>query len=332
MVIIMTLPELEPIKFRPFDVVKTFEQFEKKVNGYSKIFSDIRDIGDYVDRFIHEHPEFAKPLRTGVLAAEQVKFELTPLIAMFTAPIKSMPHEINLIEELNHVALRPNNAIEGMYYHCDMFVPIPDSMLDIKSEEDLLKEHFNLMDSCIDKDFRQNIYELKPLGIVTRVCGWNGSWIVYSYTMKDDRSVVWSTPLVDSPYKNTQPFLAVRDGEFVILEDDLTPEDHTRVEDVRNRIYNRVKNIEGLELKEKEAIPVDTGWVIAHAINTQGIFRGFSLEHAIKDLGQHIPDLTIHKANFKGNKLLEVLKEDVTEEPIYRFKLENIRKHTIRYK
>ena len=327
----MTLPELEPITFRPYDVVKTFEQFEKKVNGYSGIFSDISDIDKYVAEFIKEHPEFAKSIRTDELGAKQVKFELTPLIAMFTAPIATMTHELNLINEFNHVALRPDNAVEGLYYHCDMYVPIPDEMLNLESEEKLLKEHFNMMDSCIDKEFRQNIYELKPLGIVTRVCGWDGSWIVYSYSVKDDPKVVWGTPLVDSPYKNTQPFLAVKGGEFVILEDDLTPENHARVGDVRTRISNRVDSIEGLELKEMEVIPVDTGWVIAHAINTQRVFRGFSLEHAIKDLGQHIPDLTIHEENFKGKELLQVLKEDVTEEPIYRFKLENIRKHTIRY-
>lgn len=331
-VITMPLPELEPIKFRPFDVVKTFEQFEKKVNGYSKIFSDISGIEEYVDMFIQKHPEFAKPLRVEELAAKQVRFELTPLIAMFTALLKNMPHEINLIEELNHIALRPIDAVEDVYYHCDMFVPIPYDMLDNESEEKLLKEHVNLMDSCIDKEFRQNIYELKPLGIVTRVCGWNGSWIVYSYTMKDDPRVVWSSPLVDSPYKNTQPFLAVKDGEFVLLEDDLTPEVHTRVEDVRKRLYNRIKGIEGLELKEQEAIPVDTEWVIAHAINTGRIFRGFSMVHAIKDLGQHIPYLTMHETSFKGNELLEVLKEDVTEEPVYKFKLENIRKYTTSYK
>ena len=327
----MPLPILEPITFRPYDVVKTFEQFEKKVNGYSKSFSDISEIENYVDKFIKEHPEFAKSIRTDALGAKQVDFELTPLIAMFTAPIETMPHELKLIDEFNHVALRPDTAVEGVYYHYDMYAPIPDEMLNFESEGELLKEHFSLMDSCIDKEFRQNIYELKPLGIVTRVCGWDGSWIVYSYTIKDGPRVVWGTPLVDSPYKNTQPFLAVKGGEFVILEDDLTPENHARVEDVITRISNRVDKIEGLELKEMEVIPVDTGWVIAHAINTQRIFRGFSLKHAIKDFGQHIPDLTIHEEDYKGDKLLQVLKEEITEEPIYRFKLENIRKHTIRY-
>lgn len=330
----MPLPELEPIKFRPYDVVKTFEQFERKVIGYSKTFSDISDIEGYVDTFIKKHPELAKPLRTKVLAAEQVSFELTPIIAMTDTPIKMMPHEICLIEdkELSPVALKPKDAVEGLYYHCDIFVPIPGDMLTLESEEDLLKEHFNLMAESIDKEFRQTLYELKPLGIVTRVCGWNGSWIVYSYTMNDDPSVVWSTPLVDSPYRSTQPYLAVKDGEFVILEDDLTPEGHTCVEDVKRRIEDRINGIAGLDLKVGEVISVDTAWVIAHAINTDSIFRGFSLEHAIKDFGQHIPDLTIHKTRFKGHELLEVLKEDVIEEPVYRFKLENIRKHTIRYK
>lgn len=330
----MPLPELEPIKFRPYDVVKTFEQFEKKVNDYSKTFSDISDIEGYVDKFIKTHPELAKPLRTKVLATKQVRFELTPMIAMSYTPIKMMPHEIRLIEDmgLNHVALKPKDAVEGLYYHCDMFVPIPDDMLNSESEEILLKEHFNLMAGSIDYEFRQNIYELKPLGIVTRVCGWNGSWIVYSYTMKDDPSVVWCTPLVDSPYRSTQPFLAVKDGEFVILEDDLTPEDHTRVEDVKKRITDRTQGIEGLELKVQEAISVDTAWVLAHAINTDKVVRGYSLKHAIKDFGQHIPDLTIYETSFKGNELLKVLKEDVIEEPVYRFKLENIQKHTIRYK
>lgn len=329
--ITMPLPELEPITFRPQDVVKTFKQFERKVNGYSKTFSDISDIEKYVDKFIREHPEFAKPIRTDELGAKQVKFELTPLIAMFSAPIETMPHELKLIDEFNHVALRPDNAVEGVYYHYVMYVPILDELLNLESEEKLLKEHCSLMEGCIDEEFRQNIYELKPLGIVTRVCGWDGSWIAYSYTIKDDPSVVWGTPLVDSPYKNTQPFVAVKNGEFVILEDDLTPENHARVKDVRTRISNRADKIEGLELKEMEVIHVDTGWVIAHAINTQNIFRGFSLEHAIKDLGQHIPDLTIHEENFKGKELLQVLEEEITEEPIYRFKLENIRKHTIRY-
>ena len=334
MIIIMPIPQLEPITFRPYDVVKTFKQFEGNVKDYSKAFSDISDIEGYVNNFIKKHPELAKPLRTKVLATKQVSFELTPMIAMLDAPIKMMTHEINLIEdkELSPVALKPKDAVEGVYYHCDMFIPIPDDMLSFESEEDLLEEHFNLMDESIDKEFRQNIYELKPLGIVTRVCGWNGSWIVYSYTMRDDPSVAWSTPLVDSPYKSTQPFLAVKNGEFVILEDDLSPENHTRVEDVKSRIEHRIKGIEGLDLKVQEAILVDTAWVLAHAINTDKIVRGFSLEHAIKDFGQHIPDLTIHEASFKGNELLEVLKEDVIEEPIYRFKLENIRKHTISYK
>lgn len=305
---------------------------KKKANTYSKIFSDVTDIEQYVEKFITVHPEFEKLLRTKQLAAKQITFELTPLIARFIAPLKNMPHEVNLVEELSHVALRPNTAVEGMYYHCDMFVPIPDDMLDIKSEEELLKEHFNLMNSCIDKDFRQNIYELKPLGIVTRVCGWNGSWIVYSYSTKDDPSVVWSTPLVDSPYKNTQPFLAVRDGEFVILEDDLAPEIHTRVEDVKKRIENRIKDIEGLELKAQRTIPVDMEWVIAHAINTEEVFRGFSLALAVKKIGEHIPDLTIHKEDLKGAEILEFMKKDITTEPAYRFKLENIRKFTIRQK
>jgi hypothetical protein len=330
----MPLPELEPIEFQPYDVVKTFEEFEKKVNGYSKAFSDISEIEGYVEKFIKKHPEFAKPLRTKVLATKQISFELTPMIAMFDTTIKMMPHELRLIEDkkLSPIALKPKDAIEGLYYHCNVFVPIPEDMLNIESEEILLKEHFNLMNETIDNEFRQNIYELKPLGIVTRVCGWNGSWIVYSYTMNDDPSVAWSTPLVDSPYRSTQPFLAVKNGEFVILEDDLTPEDHTRVEDVKRRIEHRKKEIGGLDLKVEEAISVDTEWVIAHAINTDKIVRSFSLEDATKDFGQHIPDLTIQEASFKGNKLLEVLKEDVIEEPIHRFKLENIRKHTISYK
>jgi hypothetical protein len=329
----MPLPELEPIGFRPYNVVKTFEEFEKRVNGYSETFSDISEIEGYVDNFIKKHPEFVKPLRTKVLAAKQVSFELTPMIAMFSAPIKMMTHELNLIEDrkLSPVALKPLDLVEGMYYHCNRFVPIPADMLSLESEVDLLKNHVNLMDGCIDPEFRQNIYELKPLGIVTRVCGWNGSWIVYSYTMKDDPSVAWSAPLVDSPYKNTQPFLAVKNGEFVILEDDCTPEDHARVEYVKGRIRGRIKGIEGLELKVQEAIPVDTEWVIAHAINTDKIVRGFSLEHAIKDFGQHIPDLTMHETSFEGTELLEVLKEDVIEEPAYRFELENIRKYTIHY-
>jgi hypothetical protein len=333
-VIIMPLPELEPITFRPYDVVKTFEEFEKKVNDYSKVFSDISEIEGYLDNFIKKHPELAKPLRTKALATKHVRFELTPMIAMLDSSIKMMTHELNLIEDkkLSPVALKPKDAVEGLYYHCDMFVPIPDDMLNIESEEVLLKEHFNLMNETIDNEFRRTLYELKPLGIVTRVCGWNGSWIVYSYTMRDDPSVAWSTPLVDSPYRSTQPFLAVKNGEFVILEDDLTPEDHIRVEDVKTRINARTKGIEGLELKVQEAIPVDMAWVLAHAINTDKIVRGYSLKHAIKDFGQHIPDLTIHEARFKGNKLLEALKEDVIEESVYRFKLENIRKHIIRYK
>lgn len=324
----MTLPELEPTEVRLPDVVKTFEQFEKKVNSYSKILSDVSDVERYVDKFIATHPEFEKQLRIKQLAAKEIKFELTPLIAQFSASLKSMSHEITLAEELNHVALRPIDGVEGEYYHRDLYVPIPKDMLNLDSEEKLLKEHFDLIDCCIDKEFRQNILELKPLGIVTRMCGWDGSWVVYSYTTKDDPSVIWSAPLVDSPYK-TQPFLALKGGEFVILEDDLHPERHSKVEDIKKRIEKRIQGIEGLELKARRAIPVDMEWVIAHAINTDAIFRGSLLEFAVRDLGEHIPDLMIHKETFKAEDLLQFMRKDITSEPSYRFELKNIRKFTI---
>ena len=328
----MTLPELKPSEVRLHDVIKTFEQFGKNVNNYSKILSDVSDVERYVDKFIKVHPEFEKQLRTQQLATKEIKFELTPMIALFSASLKSMLHESTLVEKLNHVALRPIGCVEGKYYHRDVYAPIPKDMLNIESEEKLLKEHFNLMDSCIDKEFRQNIWELKPLGIVTRMCGWDGSWIVYSYTTADDPSVIWSAPLVNSPYK-TQPFLALKGGEFVILEDDHHPERHSKVEDVKKRIEKRIKGIEGLELKPQKAIPVDMEWVIAHAINTEAIFRRFfSMEFAVRDLGEHIPDLTLHKETFKAEDLLEFMRKDITSEPTYRFKLENIRKFTIPHK
>ena len=324
----MTLPELEPTEVRLPDVVKTFEQFEKKVNSYSKILSDVSDVEQYVNKFLKVHPEFEKQLRTQQLAAKEIKFELTPLIAQFSASLKSMSHEITLVEELNHVALRPIDGVEGEYYHRDLYIPIPKDMLNLDSEKKLLKEHFDLIDCCIDKELIQNILELKPLGIVTRVCGWDGSWIVYSYTTKDGPSVIWSAPLVNSPYK-TQPFLALKGGEFVILEDDLHPERHSTVEDIKKRIEKRIKGIEGLELRPQKAITVDMEWVIAHAINTDAIFRGFPLEFAVRDLGEHIPDLTIHKETLKAEDLLQFMRKDITSEPTYRFKLENIQKFTI---
>ena len=238
----MTLPELKPSEVQTLPVLKTFEQFKEKVNGYSEIFSDTSDVEQYVNDFIEKHPEFEKQLRIQQLAITEIKFELTPLIAEFSASLNSMTHEITLVEdkELNHVALRPIDGVEGKYYHRNLYVPIPADMLNHDSEKKLLKEHFNLMDSCIDKEFRQNIWELKPLGIAQRMYGWEGAWMVYSYTTKDDPRVIWSAPLVDSPYKS-QPFLVLEGGEFVILEDDLTPQTTTEVEDVKNRIKNRIK-------------------------------------------------------------------------------------------
>ena len=52
MVITMAIPQLEPITFRRYDVVKTFKQFEGNVKDYSKAFSDITEIEGYVDNFI----------------------------------------------------------------------------------------------------------------------------------------------------------------------------------------------------------------------------------------------------------------------------------------
>lgn len=315
----MPLPELKPIKLRPPEIVKTFNLLEGT------------DIEKTVNNLIHAHPEFGKRFRIKELAAQQTWFELTPLIIKSSAPTKSMRHELELAKELGHVAIRPRYAVEGVFYNYEMIVPIPEDMLGIESEEKLLKEHVAVVDNAPDPDFRQDLLELKPIGIATRVCGHEGSWMVYSYSVKDDPSAVWSTPLVDAPYKDTQPFLATKGGEFVILEDDRYPQSTKELEDVKKRISNRANDVEGLELEKQKMIMVNMEWVIAHAVSTEAVCRNYNFERMEKIFGEIVPSLTIHEEELKGpdliNKMIEIMYE-----PTYRFDIENIRKYTIRPK
>lgn len=324
----MTLPELKPIKFRLYDVQRTLDQFRKGAEEYSKTFLDISDIEKDVDTFISSNPKIGRLLRVQDLAAQRIHFELIPLVAKFSGELKFIPHESKLVEEFSHVAIRPRDAVEGGYYHYELIIPIREDMLDLETEEELLKAHVSLIDGFIDQEFRKNVIELKPLDIVTRMYGWQGSWITYSISVKDDPDVVWSTPLVDAPYKDTQPYLAVKGGEFLILEDDRYKQSTRLLRDVRKRLIRRTEDYKDFQLKEHEMIRVNSEWVLAHAIKTGDISRSYSFERMETAFGKSIPQLTIYDKDLKGpdliNKMIEIMYE-----PTYRFDIENIRNFTI---
>jgi hypothetical protein len=313
MVVTMALPDLQPVKYQPYDVGQTFKDFLKRAKAYSKTFLDVTEIEDDVQNFINSNPKVGRFLRIKELAAQQTSFELTPMIAKFDAPFKFMAHERELVKQLSHFAVKPKDAVEGVYYHYEMIVPIPVDMLTVESEERLIKEHMHLIDTPIDKDFKKNIIELKPLGIVTRMCGWEGSWIVYSFTVHDDPSAVWSTPLVDAPYKDTQPFLAVKGGEFVILIDDRYEQSTRTLHDVKQRLVARSRGNRNFELKSEKKILANMEWVIAHAITTGSLYKDLSFEMMESSFAEFIAKLTMQRKNLSGPELLKFMTQIIYE-------------------
>lgn len=328
----MPLSEQAPPKFKQ-DIDSIFKQFEKESDNLGKILSDTTDIEEFVYNFIKNNPTIGKMIETMRLSVAGRTFTLTPLIAKYSEESKDINiHQIyhllrNAEKSINHVFVQPIDAFEGLYYHYELYVPIPEDMKS-NSPNKLLKEHWELVRQNIPNEFEDLIYQFEPRYTIGRVYGWESSWLVYSVVVRDIK-VFWSTPLTEAPFRGTDPFLLLPKGEFAILENDGTDNSIAKIKHVKDRISDRVIGNDTVNFQQGKTIEVTPEWIAAHMASTLETKKEHVIEKGpAKDFGEHIASASIEELT-TSEEVLEFMKKDVMGPPMYEFDRKLIQKNRI---
>lgn len=306
-----------------------FRRFDSNANKLQDLLSKCSNLDEIVNEFINETSPISKILRSEFekfsndeykksfsdefkrsvemrrLSAANRKFTLTPVIAKYTEESKDSHHLAKLVDNdtIDHIFVDPISGVEGFHYQYYLYIPIPEFFTEEIDRSKWVFEHWQLVMESFYK-FKNNnlLVELKPLYYMGRVYGWNGNWIAYSVTVRDTPDF-WSLPIVDSFYNRVQPFLAVSQGEFVVLENDETKRSKDSIKSIMERIFNRVKSSGNVFLK-------DNKWLeITQNLNqTKKKFNNQAdMLQALKDEGKSIeiaPELAL-ALNFMSDKSLQ---------------------------
>lgn len=207
----MPLHEQAPRRFKS-SIVGMLKQFGKQSDSLGKIFSDSSDVEEIVDKFIKSNPTIGKVIETMRLSAKGRTFTLTPLVAEYNKEsedinVHQMYHLLHAEKSVDHVFVQPIDACEGVYYHYELYIPIPRDMR-ADTPEKLLGDHWEMVHKNTPIEFKELDFQFEPRYTIGRVYGWDGSWMAYSAIIKDT-GALWSTPLTEAPYRGTDPFLII---------------------------------------------------------------------------------------------------------------------------
>jgi len=326
----MVFPELKPIQFVPKNTNELLKKLRKGTHELEKTLpNEDADILKIVDIFLKENPKYKKTYNIISKSLEGRKFELEPLIAKYEVThLNSFDHCRKIAKKFNEAFIRPIDAVYGVLFKYAMYIPIPQEILEYGAAEVILKEHsatvYHLLES-----FSDNLYDVTPTSIVGRVCGWEGSWLSYTISAKDDKNVFWSTPLANAPYKDYQPFMIVPNGEFVILESDFTNICKGRLKEIKSQIDERI-GIMNKPFTQLPTIEVDASWILARSISTKTIHRTMTAPQLVHDFGGHLPKAAIHEDKLEGLELLKLITQtEMYAPPTIEFSPQLVRKYTM---
>jgi len=332
----MSLLEQSPPPNFPLNVGSIFKQFGKQSNDLRKVFADTTTIEETVKNVIENNPTVSKMIEAMRLSAAERTFTLTPLLAKYSEESEDINiHQIyrllhNNERTIDHVFVQPIDALEGLYYHYELYIPIPED-IGSSTPDELLKEHWGLVHQNMPDEFNDLVYQFEPRYTIERVYGWEGSWLAYSVIVKDVKAF-WSTPLKDAPFRGTDPFLLLPKGEFAILETDGTDESVEKIKYVKQRIDNRIMGNPTIEFKHGETIEVTPEWIAAHMESTLQTKKEHAIEmDATRDFGEHIASATIDRLH-NVEDVVKFMKEDVMGPPIWKFDRKMIQKNRIHRK
>ena len=324
-----------PDRFRP-DLSSIFKQFEKQSNDLRSIFADTTTIEETVKNFTENNPTISKMIEAMRLSVAERTFTLTPLLAKYSEESEDINiHQVyrllrNNERRIDHVFVQPIDALEGLYYHYELYIPIPEDMRS-RTPDKLLQEHWGLVHQSIPDEFNDLVYQFEPRYTIERVYGWEGSWLAYSVIVKDVK-MFWSTPLKDAPFCGTDPFLLLPKGEFAILENDGTAESIEKITHVKERIDERSISNHTITFKRGETIEVTAEWIAAHMASTIQTKKEEVIKMDVtRDFGEHVASATIDQLP-NVDDVLKFMKEDVMGTPEFKFDRKMIQKNRIHRK
>lgn len=336
---------IEPLDFNP-TVKSIFKVFDKNTDRLKSVLGQPPDIDEIVSEFQNEESpmyksvyeslskSLSKAIKIMELAAEERRFVLTPLIARYSEKSHYEHQLCKLIsseKNIDHVFVKPIAGVESFYYHYNLYIPIPEDILEIEDRKKQVKEHWNIVNENIPRIFREDlIKEFEPLYTIGRVYGWEGAWLAYSVTIID-KGNCWSLPLVKSPFNGAQPFIGLQNGEFAILENDETENSKMKADIALKSIKERIKKNQNIQFEEGKSIEVAPEWIIATNISTNPIEP--NLKKASQHVGKKLGAASI-ESNFPKSaaKIVEFMKKDVMGKPAYEFTPEDIGKCRIHKK
>lgn len=323
----MPLHEQAPPRFKSNPRV-ILKQFGKQSANLKTIFA-ATEIEETVDKFIENNPTISKLIETMRISAKGRTFTLTPLVAEYSEESENINvHQMYRLlhdeRSINHVFAQPIDACEGVYYHYELYIPIPRDLV-FDTPEKLLKDHWELVHQNTPKEFKELVYRFEPRYTIGRVYGWEGSWMAYSAIIKDTRAF-WSRPLTEAPYCGTDPFIVLPKGEFTILENDGTDRSIEKVKYVISEIEKRTGGDDTINFDDKRTIEVTPEWIAAHMASTLATNKNYIIGIGpSKGFGEHVAPATIKELPTSAD-VFEFLKKDVMGPPMYEFDRELIQK------
>lgn len=317
-------------------VSSVFHTFRTGSGNLKSQLKSSKHIDDTIDEFLNKQHELynnndyfkslTKSIKTMNLAAEQLQFTLTPLVAKYTSKSHEnhfLPSIIEDIKEIDHVFVEPRFGVSDFYYHYHLYIPIPKNILNETSPKTLMKENWDLIDQELKCFAKHNlIRHFKPMYTISRVYGWEGSWLAYSVAVEDKRDY-WSLPLVETTYNGCQPFLAVKEGEFTILQSDKTENSKRKAQEACQSIRERITQNKDVEFEKRESIKVAPKWIAAHAISSTGKPSGSFNQH-YEDFSSKIGASSFNEKLDSAEEVLKFMKKNTMGKPFYRFKDEDI--------
>jgi hypothetical protein len=323
-------------KFGPSfsNILKVFDDSSSLLNNQLK---SSQPINKFIDDFINHqyeknknsdyYNELLRYIETMNLAAEELWFTLTPLVARYNQKSYEnhlLPSLIGDDKEFDHVFIVPKIGVEGFYYNYYLYIPIPKDLLINTSPKILVKEHWNLIKQKLEIFSKiAFIKNFEPKCIIPRVYGWEGAWIGYTVSVLDDGLGYWSLPLVKTPYNGCQPFLAIKEGEFAIMQDDQSENCHKKTKDACAKIKLRIKQKQDVEFETKKSIEVAPKWITAHAINSNPKPMS-SLSQPYEDFSSKICSSSLKKDLNSTEKILDFMKKSTMGKPVYIFEEDDI--------
>ena len=326
----MVFPELKPIQFVPRNTNELLKKLRKGTSELEKSLpNEDTDITKIIAMFLKENPKYKKTYNIISKSLEGRTFQLEPLIVKYEVNHpNSFDYHREIVNEFRESFIRPIDAVAGVLYKYAMYIPIPQEILDYGHAEAILKEHSATVYQLLES-FSPNLYDVTPTSIVGRVCGWEGSWLSYTVSAKDDKNVFWSTPLANAPYKDYQPFMIVPNGEFVILESDFTNICREQLNEIKSQIDERI-GIMNKPFKQLPTIEVDASWILARSINTRAIHRKMTAPQLAHDFGGQLPKAAIHEDKLEGLELLKLIAEtEMYAQPTIQFSPRLVKKYTM---